>query len=113
MYNIYKASVSTAGHALSLVAPATTAVCLDSTWVSFYITSGRTQRENTFQSRIHGNVCLSLSDGLFPKIYLHGNVFTEPLPSTGSMHHIIMTNVPAKSDAASRDLQKVGLHLEQ
>jgi hypothetical protein len=51
-------------------------------------------KENGFQSRIHGNVCLSPSDGLFPRIYLHGNVFTEPLPSTGSMRHsIIMNNV--------------------
>lgn len=35
---------------------------------SCYITSGRTARENIFQSRIQGNVCLSLSDGSFAKI---------------------------------------------
>jgi hypothetical protein len=57
--------------------------------VSCYITSGRIDSENTFQSRIHGNVCLSPSHGLFPRICLHGNVFTEPLPSNGSMRHSI------------------------
>jgi hypothetical protein len=54
-------------------------------WVSCYITSGRTTRENIFQtpSYIQGNVCLSPSDGLFPRIYLHGNMFIEPLLSSG------------------------------
>jgi hypothetical protein len=37
--------------------------------------SGRTVRENIFPSRIQGNVSLSLSDGLFPRIYFHGNIF--------------------------------------
>jgi hypothetical protein len=84
---------------------------ITSRWIPCYITSGRTDRENTFQSRIHGNVCLSLREGLFPIIYLHGNVFTEPLPST--IRHNVIRNVSAKSDSASRDLEKVGLHLEQ
>jgi hypothetical protein len=53
-----------------------------SIWVSCYIKSGRTARENVFQSRIQGNVCLLPSDGLFPRIYFHGNVFTEPLLSS-------------------------------
>jgi hypothetical protein len=51
--------------------------------------SGRTQRENIFQSRIQRNVCLSPSDGLFPRIYLHANVFTVPLPTNGSLRHNI------------------------
>jgi hypothetical protein len=37
-------------------------------WVSCYITSGRTTRENVFQSPIPGNVSLSPSDGLFPRL---------------------------------------------
>jgi hypothetical protein len=58
------------------------AVTSGSIWVSC-ITSGQTARENIFQSHIQGNVCLSPSDGLFPRIYLHGNVFTELLLSSG------------------------------
>jgi hypothetical protein len=44
-------------------------------WFSAYITSERADREDAFQSRIHGNVCLSPSD---PKIYLHGKLFSDP-----------------------------------
>jgi hypothetical protein len=39
----------------------------DSIWVSCYITSGRTDRENIFDLRIQGNVCLSHRDGLVSK----------------------------------------------
>jgi hypothetical protein len=68
--------LSAADHALSLVV----AAC---NWVSCYTMSGWTNRENVFQCRIQGNVCLSTSDGLFPTIYLHWNVFTELLLSSG------------------------------
>jgi hypothetical protein len=49
-------------------------------WVSSYIKSGRTDRGNIFPSRIQGNVCLSLSDGFFPRIYLHGNICLSLVP---------------------------------
>jgi hypothetical protein len=42
-----------------------------------YITSGWTDRQNIFSSRIQGNVCLLLSDGLFPRTPLRGNVFID------------------------------------
>jgi hypothetical protein len=61
-----------------------------SIWVSCYIRSRRTYRENTFQSRIHGNVCLSPRDGLFPRIYLHENLLTEPLLNNGHMRHNVI-----------------------
>jgi hypothetical protein len=47
----------------------------DLIWVTCYIKSEWTDRENIFPSRIQGNVCLSLSDGLFPRIFHHGNIF--------------------------------------
>jgi hypothetical protein len=51
--------------------------------------SGQTDREDTFQSRIHENVRLSPSDGLFPRIYR--NVFAGLFSSNGSTRHSIIT----------------------
>jgi hypothetical protein len=39
--------------------------------------------KNVFQSCTQGNVCLSPSDGSISRNYLHENVFTEPLLSSG------------------------------
>jgi hypothetical protein len=78
--SLFVASYVSQGYSGSIPTRLHTGFNCYSFWVSCYITSGRTYRENTFPSHIQENICLLLSDGLFPRIYLHGNICLSLVP---------------------------------
>jgi hypothetical protein len=106
VYGLCQSRLSTADHALSLVAPATTAVyslemsyawpppslslsyflCLCLGGMGFLLYNVRTDWQRKHFSISYPQKRRPLADW-FPRIHLHGNVFVYPLPSNGSPRH--------------------------